>query len=329
MKRSAIVCTLLFICLTAASTSFGQSGCEFNIIGTWKAVTGKTDAVLYRFTPGGTVTVLLASGSGQVSQPKEQEIGRATYELDDPKAPKSIAVTAITKGRVFLYGKSSIQIIEYTDSSMTCEMPGYGRVRWTKVDPNQYFIVLAARRGEFYDTSGSAFQILIKVVAGEPTFDAVGTYSDNGTSAFGRVPAPAYKDFLREPRNDSEVMLRLAINSAQYDRGLKVLRTWERRVRDDELLYPLSPPLNNVLLVKAVTESLNQCSEEIKLYQLNYLIEDWIAERYSPPFIPFAYFKELRRLNESVHVGDEGFKKSTQPSGQSEIQSRSLDYRPD
>ena len=125
MKRSAIFSALLFICLAATSTSFGQQGCEFNIIGTWKAVTaGATDAVLYRFAADGTVTVLSASGSGQVSEP--QEIARATYELDDPKAPKSIALTTTNKNRVFLYGKSSIKIIKYTDDSLTCEMPGSG-----------------------------------------------------------------------------------------------------------------------------------------------------------------------------------------------------------
>lgn len=315
MKRSAIFSTLLFICLAAPSESFSQQGCELNIIGTWKAVTtSATDVVLYRFAPDGTVTVLSASGSRQVSEP--QEIARATYELDDPKAPKSIVLTTTNKNRVFLYGKSSMKIIEYTDASLTCELPGYERTRWTKVDPNRYFIILVARRGQFYDTSGPAFPVLIKIVGSESQIDAVGIYSDRGKEAFGTVPPEAYKDFLREPRTDSEVMLRLEINSAQYGRGLKVLRTWERRVREDALLYPLSSSLNNVLLVKAVTETLNQCSEEIKLYKLNYLLaEDWIAEQYSPPFLPFAYFKELRRLNESLHVRDDKFQQASLPAG--------------
>ena len=180
---------------------------------------------------------------------------------------------------------------------------GFGVTRWIKVDPNRYFIVLAARRGEFYDNSGSAFPILIKIVGSESQIDAVGIYSNQGKQAFGPVPPEAYKDFMREPRTDSEVMLRLEISSAQYERGLKILRTWERRVRNDELLYPLSIALNNVLLVKAVAETLNQCSEEIRLYKLSYLDhEDWIADKYSPEFIPFAYFREMRQLNESLHV---------------------------
>jgi hypothetical protein len=69
--------------------------------------------------------------------------------------------------------------------------------------------------------------------------------------------------------------------------------------------------LNNVLLVKAITETLNQCSEEFKLHKLYYDGYDWIAEQYAPPFIPFAFFKELRRLNESRHVRDDKFPVAT------------------
>jgi hypothetical protein len=307
MKKSAIFSTLLFIFLAAASTSLGQEGCEFSIIGTWKA-SGATDTVVYRFAPDGMVTVL----SGQGSEP--QELARAAYELDDPKNPKSIALTVTNKNRVLLYGKSTIKIIQLAEASLTCEMPGLGVKEWIKVDPNRYFLVLAARRGEFYDQSGTSFPMLIKVAGSESQVDAVGIYSNKGEEAFGPVPPETYKDFMREPKSDSEVMLRLEINSGQYERGLKVVRNWARRVREDALLYPFDPSLNNVLLVKGVTETLNQCSEEVNLYKLNYLSEDWIAERYSPQFIPFAFFKELRRMNEPLHVRDHKFQEAL-PAG--------------
>lgn len=312
MKRFAILPSLAFLLLACAGSALAQKDCDFNIIGAWKAVaTGDYDEILYRFAPDGTLIVLSSSDKAEPT-----EIGRATYELDNPTAPKSIAITTTNKNRVFLYGKSLIKILEYTEASMTCEMPGYGRIRWNKVDPNRYFIILTARRGEFYDTSGSAFPILVKVAGRESQVDAVGTYSDHGKRAFGAVPPAAFKDFMREPQNDSEVMLRLEINAAQYERSLKILRTWERRAREDELLYTVDTPLNNVLLVKAVTETLNQCSEDFKLYKLSYLDhEDWIAGKYEPPFIPFAFFKELRRLNEKRHVRDDKFPLATLPGG--------------
>ena len=310
MRRFAILPSLAFFLLAYAGTALAQKDCDFNIIGAWKAVaTGSYDQILYKFAPDGTVIVLSSSGNSEPT-----EIGRATYELDNPTAPKSITITTTNKNRVFLYGKSSIKVLERTETSMTCEMPGYGKVRWTKVDPNRYFIVLAARRGEFYDKSGSAFPMLVKIVGSGSQIDAVGIYSNKGKEAFGTVPSETYKSFLREPRDDSEVMLRLEINSAQYERGLKILRTWERRVRNDELLY-VENALNNVLLVKAVAETLNQCSEEFDLYKLDYGEFDWIPERFEPPFIPFAFFKELRRLNETRHVRDDKFPLATLPGG--------------
>ena len=310
MKRRVVLTLVALVLLASTRPAVGQQGCEFNIIGTWKAVTTGTE-VLYRFAPDGTVTVL---GSYDSIQPSEaKEVGSATYELDDPKAPKWIAINTTKKNKVFLYGRSSIKILDRTETSMTCEMPGHGKVLWTKVDPNRYFIILVARRGESYDKSGSAFPILVKVAGRESQVDAVGTYSHHGKNAFGVVPPEAYKD-LREPRNDSEVMLRLEINAPQYDRGLKILRTWERRARNDELLY-VENALNNILLVKAVTETLNQCSEEFELYKLYYNEHDWIAEQNQPPFIPFVFFKELRRLNEDRHVRDDKFPLATLPAG--------------
>lgn len=310
MKRSAIFFTSIFICLGAAGAMYGQ-GCDFDIVGTWKTAASEgTNAPLYRFTPDGTVTVLSRSGSGEASEMKP--IGSATYKLDSPKTPKSIQFTTTNEGGVFAYGASSMEITQYDEASFTCVTRGSGPARWVRVDPNQYFIVLAARSKEFYDGSGSAFPILIKVAGRVSQVDAVGAYSVKGKRAFGTVPSETYKDFVREPRNDSEVMLRLEINAAQYERGLKILRTWDRRVREDALLYTTGTALNNVLLVKAVTETLNQCSEDIRLYKLNYLHpEDWIAEQNAPPFIPFAYFKELRRLNESRHVRDDKFQQAS------------------
>jgi hypothetical protein len=307
MKRATILSLSILICLCADGTAYGRQGCDFNIVGTWRpAAAGATNPALYHFTPDGTLTVLSPSGAGRDAG--LEVLASAAYQLDDPKAPKSIKLTAIDDGGVFAKGTSSMEITGHDDVSFTCVRPGAGPTRWVRVDPNRYFIVLAARTGVFFDRSGPAFPMLIKVGGREAEVSAVGTYSADGKRVFGPVPPEAYQDFLREPRTDSEVMLRLEINAAQYERGLGILREWERRVHENALLYPARTQLNNVLLVKSVTETLNQCGEEIKLYKLSYLHpEDWISEKYPPPFLPFNYFKELRRLNESRHVRDEAF----------------------
>jgi hypothetical protein len=315
MKRIFFCSVWLVICLGVSATAFGQKSCEFNITGTWQ-VPGRdhSSVLLYRFTPDGTVTVLSSSNSNSSATQKEKEIAKATYELDDKLAPTSIKFTAAEKSKVFPYRQSAMEIVKYDDESLTCARHGAKPVRWVRVDPNHYFIVLAARSEEFYDRSGSAFPVLIKVSGSETQMEAVGTYSDHGKRAFGAVPLEAYKDFLREPRGDSEVMLRLEINSQQYQRALEFMHISARRAREDALLYPNDFYLNNILLVKAVTETLNQCSDEINLYKLNYIHpEDWITNQYAPGFVPFVYFKELRRLNDILHVRDNAFPTASLP----------------
>ena len=305
----------------AGARDFGQEKqqCPCDIVGTWKAQISTTEARLYNFDGEGVVKVLRVSGDA-----KPREIATAKYEfveepvVEETAAPeqktpdRQISFTATGKNRIFGRTKTTMKIVSYDDSSITCEIPGVsGTVRWTRVDPDRYFVVFVARQNEFYDNSGSAFPIVIKLAGGVPTIDAAGTYSKHGKAAFGAVPVETYKDYLREARGDSEVILRLEINFRQYERALKIVQEWQRRARENALLY--RPPdalvsLNNVLLVRAVTQTLNLCQNDIDLYQLDYSYPgDWISDQYGPEFIPFFFFKELRQRNETRHIGYDRF----------------------
>jgi hypothetical protein len=300
----------------AGEPAFGQEKkkCPCDIVGTWKAQISKTEARLYEFDGEGMVKVLKVSNDA-----KPLEIATAKYEfVEEPlpmeptaseqKAPdKQISFTATGKNRIFGRTKTTMKVVSYDDSSITCAIPGIaGTVRWTRVDPDRYFIILVARQNEFYDTSGSAFPMVVKLTGGIPKIDAAGTYSDHGNAAFGTVPVEIYKDYLREARGDSEVILRLEINSRQYERASKIVQEWQRRERENALLYrypDANASLNNVLLVRAVTETLNLCQHDFDLYKLDYTYpNDWITDHYRPEFIPFFFFKELRRRNEARHI---------------------------
>jgi hypothetical protein len=173
-------------------------------------------------------------------------------------------------------------------------------------EPHRHFLVLAGRSGTFYDKSGPSFPMLIKLDGSQTQIDAVGIYSIEGKRMFGSVPEQTYQEFMKEPSAASDVMLRIEITPAQYERGVKILRTWERRVREGALLYP-DISLDNIMLVKQVAESLNQCGEKIKLYNLDWGVEDKISDDNPSPRVPFLFFKEMRRLNESLHLGDKKF----------------------
>ena len=305
MKAIAII-TLALLAFTGTALAQSNS-CSFNLVGTWKVLVSRTEARLYTFDADGKVKVLTVSGT---AEPKE--IASASYEVDETMNPLLVSFTATGKNRIFGRLRASMKVVGYDDVSLTCAIPGVGTTRWTKVDPNRYFIVLTARQNEFYDKTGSAFPVLIKLSGGVPEINAVGLYSDEGKPHFGAVPPETYKNYLREAHGDAEVVLRLEINGAQYERGLKIVKEWQRRAREDALLY--RPPyassvaLNNVILVKAVTETLNQCSDDVHLYKLDYVHPaDWLSDQYSPELIPFYYFKELRRLNEARHINDQKF----------------------
>jgi hypothetical protein len=309
----AIFSSLILISMTATQ-AFGQRGCELSVVGAWKAAdANESNPIHYRFSADGTVSIM--SGPGF----ELKEIATATYVLDNPKAPKTILVKTAKAVGGFAEGTTPIDVTAYDDTSITFTKPGSGPTRWVRVDPHRYFMALAGRIKTFYDGGGPTFPMLIKTDGRETRIDAVGLYaakdavgiySANGHWAFGPIPPEVYNHFMKEPTSDSEVLLRLEITGVQYERALKVVKTWERRVRQADLLYP-DLDMNNILVAKQVTESLNQCGEKFSLYKLDWSLKDHIshAPLDNPVIsrIPFFYYKELRRLNESRHVPDEKF----------------------
>ncbi|MEN3326166.1 MAG: hypothetical protein V7638_973 [Acidobacteriota bacterium] len=312
MKLTAII-WLLAIVLLSSTGALAQEkkSCAFDIVGTWKAQVSPTEAILYRFDSKGAVTVLSAPEKGE-----PQQIAAAKYEvINELGKPDSVSFTATGKNRIFGSSNKTMKLVSYDDTSITCAIPGIGNTRWTRVDSDRYFMVLTARTGVFYDKTGWAFPMVIKLAGGVPTIDAFGVYPGKDGRAFGAVPPDVYKKYFGESRNDSETTLRLELSSRQYERALQVIKEWERRDREGALLYTtaaetLDDPmwLNNILVAKAVTETLNQCSEDFDLHPLNYVVkDDWITLNVSSAFVPFYYFKELRKRNEARHIPDQKF----------------------
>jgi hypothetical protein len=180
---------------------------------------------------------------------------------------------------------------------------------WKASDAERHFVVLAGRTDVFYERSGPTFVMLIRGAGDEVDLGAFGIHADaNGHPAFGAVPASEYETFLSDPAalghaKLSAVMLRLEVSGPQYERVLRVLRTWERRVAERALLYP-DFALDNILLVKQVTEELNRCRQALVPYELDWGLDDAISEHHVALRIPFEYFKELKVRNEARHVSD-------------------------
>jgi hypothetical protein len=112
-------------------------------------------------------------------------------------------------------------------------------------------------------------------------------------------------------------MLRLEINGPQYERVRGLLQAWERRAEENQLLYGEEVFMNNILLVKQVTEELNRCRQTVDLYQLDWGINDQISDNNPPAQVPFLVFQELIRRNSALHVTDSKMPEELlSPSGQ-------------
>jgi hypothetical protein len=83
----------------------------------------------------------LSAPGSQVNELRE--IGAASYVVDNPKAPKVVLLKELPDRGKFPLGTTSMDITGYDDKSVTVKILGQDAVRWTRVDPNRYFMVLA------------------------------------------------------------------------------------------------------------------------------------------------------------------------------------------
>lgn len=310
MKRSMLLISVALVLLPAYAAVVAQEdqkACEFNIVGTWQSITGgHANPTRLRFEKNGTATVLSRNASGQ--GPEWQAGDSSNFKLDNPKAPTAIHLSP--QGRPDQV--TSMEITQHDDGAFTTAVtvtPDVELTRWMRVDPYRYFVVLVSGRG----TPGygaPAFAMLIKTDGAQEQTDAFGSYPFKDgkvdTVAVGPIPEEIRKQFDKEPQDDSATMLRLEVTAGPFNRALKVLKTWERRARENTMLYNI-PYLDNAVYLNQLASSLNDCAETIKLQKLTWRIDDPIISKQNLPQVPYFFIKELRTLNNDLHVRDEKF----------------------
>lgn len=311
MKRSILFVAALAFLLpvySAAQPQESQKSCEFNIVGTWQSTTGgHANPTRLRFEKSGTATVLSRNTSGQ--GPEWQAGDSSNFKLDNPKAP--MAIHLAPQGRPDQV--TSMEITQHDDGAFTTAVtvtPDVELTRWVRVDPYRYFVVLVSGKG----TPGygaPAFAMLIKTDGTQTQTDAFGSYPYKDgkvdTVAVSPIPEEIRKQFDKEPQDDSAIMLRLEVTAGPFNRAMKILKTWERRSRENTMLYNI-PYLDNAVYLNQLASSLNDCAETIKLQKLTWRIDDPIISKQNLPQVPYFFIKELRKLNNDLHVRDEQFR---------------------
>src|SRR5689334_4978921 len=174
-------------------------------------------------------------------------------------------------------------------------------------ESSQYYVVLAAHRGTRPHQGGPAFAALIKAGEGKPQVETFGLFYRNGERINGPIPDDLYRQFTSDSLPADDAVLRLQISSQAYDRGMKVIRTWQERARKGTLLFPAYSYLNVIVPIKDIVEGLNACGEDFHVYKLTWMVDDEIGANVPQWELAFAYVKKLRQLNEQSHLGGAKF----------------------
>jgi hypothetical protein len=345
MKRTVFICSLVLVTLATGRAAFGQrpapaaapKPCPFNIVGTWRSEAEAANPIFFRFAPDGTVTLLSRS---EGAPDLDFEVTAAMkYKLDKPSAPTSIDLVAVRGNEVFGRGTTTYTVTEFSDDSFTTVNPmtHAGLVRWVRVKTNRYFLTFAARRmplNAYYDDNsvaihptkgrptrqtmgGPAFAMWTKLDGRKTEVETLGLHimtdgAGRMIPVVGPVPAELHKQFASESRKDSDVMIRLELTEAEYERTHKVFRTWDKRVRDKTLLYD-DPYLNAMEFLRRTAESLNLCGEKVKLHKLNWSQWDEVATKHHLPEHPVEYISIMRKRNDELHVTNERFPADWRP----------------
>lgn len=280
--------------------------CPFSIIGMWK-VEGRTeaDSLFYSFSPEGWVRVVSRSAD---ALPREYEVvAEVKYALDRPTAPKRVEFITRRGNDAFPAGKTSLAMVEYGDDSfVTADPKTQALTRWFRAQTHRYFLTFAARSGPAL----SAFAMWTTLDGRHTKIEALGLRTENrGVAApiFGPIPDQLYREFENESRKASDVMLRLELTEAEYQRSYKVFEAWAEFVRIGKLPHT-DPYLNGMEFLKSAAGNLNQCDAKLILPAT-----DGATSAQNPHERMLEYIKVMRNKNKGLHVTDGMFPTDWRP----------------
>jgi hypothetical protein len=306
MKQHMYVIGCVISILVMVVPGSGQTGCEFNIAGDWESTSpGQAGPNLYKFSSDGSVIAFSRGANGM----ELHKLGQATYKLQDSRGARTLEFRPESGTGIFPWGGAKMEIMHVDHASFTAMNAGLSTV-WIKKDASRYFVVFAAHRGVPPHKGGPAFSMLIKTSAAASQAETFGLFYHDDERIIGPIPDELYRKFTSEPASAEDTLLRLEISSQSFDGAMKVIQSWQRRAREDKLLFAPESYLNIIVPLKEIAESLNQCGEGFRLHKLTWLVDDEIGANVPQWELAFQYVKKLRQLNEQSHVTDTKFEQS-------------------
>jgi hypothetical protein len=314
----------MLLCLTSGAVAFGQTetkaeakkSCPISIVGTWRSEAATATPVYLRFAPDGNLHVL--TRSADLPDADFEITAGARYKLDKPTEPKRLDIIAARGNELFGKGTTSLVIKDYGDESFTTTQVGTGQqTRWVRVQTTRYFLTFAARSGPLQD-GGPAFAMWTKLDGRKTEVQTLGIHIIKDSvgrtvPVVGAIPASLTDEFVNESRKESDVMMRLELTEAEFERTYKVFKTWDKRVQEHTLLYD-DPYLNAMEFLRRAAEAINQCGEKVRLHKLTWSQWDEVVSKHNLPQHPLEYIRIMRVNNDKLHVTDAMFPTNWQPT---------------
>jgi hypothetical protein len=302
-----IIFSLTLICLAVIGAKSGQSeikgGCTFNISGMWKSesIPGLSPIFL-QFLPNGWARLVERSDE---TLPQDFEIvTEMKYQLDKPDNPEHIEFFARRGIGIFRPGTSSIEITDVSDDSFTMTVSESGQqTQWERLETQRYYLAFVAHKGfpqqgSYLFATWSALDgrgIAVEALGIQLVKDAAG----KTVPRFGPIPDEVSNRLTEE--GDKNVVLRLELTEADFARAHKFYQVWDNYVKNHAL--PSADPYQNALeLLIDTAESLNQCSEKVKLQKLTSAEREEIISKQKLSQYLLEYISVMRKRNDDLHV---------------------------
>jgi hypothetical protein len=231
-------------------------------------------------------------------------LAQVRYELDDPRRPRRITFVARRGNDLFPAGESGWELVAYDDHSFTVRRED-AQSLWTRVQSHRYFLTFAYRPAEPEVRGADGLVAWTSLDGRRTVVEAFGVRSarDGREPRFGPIVPDVVAELMAQPR-ESDAVLRIEINAAEYRRSHRMLEAWAA-LASTGVLAEDDPYDQTLDFLQTVVDSVDRCRRTALLgRELMALMDD---ERIAAPERLRDAMRSLRKENSAAHVGNAAF----------------------